>query len=142
MEFKNIFISLVVVIIGFMGIFALVNQFNTDYGTQAGDTFNNTANQVKLYQNTTQLSISASENLATTEASGQSSGSVSDLIKQSLSTIKLLPRLAGMSEAIIRDIGSGVLKIPSSIIELGIALFVFIFALTIAYLLLIGSKKL
>ena len=142
MEYKNVFISIGIVLIALIGITQLIGQWNNDYSATAGSTLNRTFTHMQQISNDTLISTGRSSAIdtQTVEGTGQTS-STSNLIQKSLSTIKRVPQLLGLVPSLLNDAAS-IIGVPTIIVDIIVTIFFFVFALTFAYLLLIGAKGL
>jgi hypothetical protein len=142
MDFKNIFIGLGVMLIGIIGVFGILNSWNSYYSMDVGSTFNDTLSGVQDITDNTMDEIKISSGLSTQTAEGAGQDTpTEEIAKQSVSTIKLMPKLIGLVPSLLNDIGS-IIGIPVEIVAIGVSLFIIVFALTFAYLLLLGVRRL
>lgn len=139
MEYKDVFISIGVVLIGMFGIFGMIAQWNINYSTTAGSSFNETLNKISLINNISDVGNSVGSNTQTAEGSGETDPQGS-LIKQSLSTLKKIPAMVGIFNSLLWD-SARTMQIPDVITGIALTIFMFIFGLTFAYILLLGAKK-
>jgi hypothetical protein len=140
MEYRDVFISLAVVVVGIVAILGLANDWNTSYGNNAGSTFNQTLTRVSILTNLTDISSSVAGNTQTPDGAGETEAQAG-LIKQSLSTLKKIPVLMGLVPDLLSD-GAAILGAPSWLVTIGRVVFLFVFAITFAYILLLGAKRL
>jgi hypothetical protein len=140
MEYRDVFVSLAVVVVGIVGILGLMSDWNTAYSQNAGASFNQTLTHVQLLNNLTGISNDVAGNTQTEDGSGETDAQAG-LIKQSLSTLKKIPVLLGLVPALYSDAAS-ILGAPSWLVAVGRVVFLFVFAITFAYLLLLGAKRL
>lgn len=140
MEYKNVFIALTIVTIAIIGMFSWLNEWNTLYVNDAGSSFNNTLKSTSLISNITNIQYQINQNIESKEGQGIIDATY-DLTKRAISIITIIPRMIGLYESVISDIGI-ILNIPPVLINIGITVFIVSFGITLAYLLLLGAKKL
>jgi hypothetical protein len=140
MEYEKVFATIAIVAVSVLAVFAMINHYNTAYGTSVGDSFNNTLQSVNVISNLTKYTIDASDATQDIEGSGTTDPQ-SNLISRSLRIITILPRLLGLVPDILYE-GAIVLGVPEEYTTIAVAVFVFSFTLLLAYLLLIGVKRL
>lgn len=141
MEYKQLFASMAIALVGLVAFLGLAADFNSTYGTDLGSDINETTSRVEsaISSNLTQTGREAGS--AGTPQEGQSLGSGSDsLARRGLRIITLLPQLMGLPQALIRDIG-GLFGVPPVIVSVGIDVFIFSFVVTLGYLLILGVRK-
>lgn len=139
MNLKNVLVMLFIVAISLVGLLTWVTQMNNDYGMTVGTTFNSTLNSVNLVNNLTNISKDLADS-ASEESGANTGGGITALVSKSLTAITILPELLGLVPSIMNDF-MGVLKIPETIQQIVRILFISVFALTIAYLLILGVQK-
>lgn len=141
MEFKDLFTSMAIVLIGVIAFFSIAGDFNTTYGTDLGNDMNDTRTHVQdmLQSNLSIVSGEASEATQASEGASLGSGETG-LATRALRVITGIPKLFGMVPSLIRE-GANVLDIPDSIQDVGVWVFLFASALTLAYLLLLGVSR-
>lgn len=145
MELKQLFIGITVVIVGMLAITTWINGLNTAYtttdsaGAQMGSTFNNSLKTAALINNITSTGKELGNNTVGQEGAGETS-QTDGLIKKSTSAFVTTYRLFGIIPSMFND-ANQVLKIPEPYIDIARAIFIVSLALTIAYLFLLGVKK-
>lgn len=140
MEFQQIFVTFAVVMIGVISIFTLMNYYNVSYGTNIAGNFSNTAGHIQnVTGSITGLATTSANNTYVTSGAGSGSTSA-DLINRGLSVITLLPNLLGIAPSLISD-GAVIMDIPATYVNIAIAVFMFGFAILLAYMLIVGVRR-
>lgn len=140
MDIKEVLISVAVVVIALFGIFAFMGNLNASYGTSMGDTFNESININDLLQNVTSAGTDLASTTQAVEASAQESQTDS-LYSQARSAFSITTRLLGIVPKLIKQAAIA-FKIPEPYWKVGQAIFISVFGLTIAYILLLGVRRL
>jgi hypothetical protein len=145
MEFQQIFITFTIILIGTVGFITLLNYNNNAYGVQLiSPDLQNSSNSIITATNNTILSLSIqSANSTITGNGGQSTSGTSQstlLVTRGLNTITLLPQLLVLAPTVITS-GASAIGIPQSYANLGIAVFFFGFAILMAYMLIVGVRR-
>lgn len=142
MEFKDLFLALVVVSVGLFAFLGLATSFNSSYGTTMGVEFENEYStlQGSIVGN---LSEQGARSTASGfQESGQDSGtSENNLLRRALSIMNTIPNLIALPGNLIRTAGNTI-NAPGFIIDLSVWAFNFAFILTLAYLFITGSRRL
>lgn len=142
MDYKDLFTSMGIVLVGIIAFFAIAGDFNNAYGTNLGDDMNGTRTHVQDLLTNTLGDVSGDVGNATQAREGASLGSgETGLITRALTVITSIPQLFGLVPAVIRD-GASVLGIPDSIVIIGEWVFLFAVGVTLAYLFLLGISRL
>lgn len=131
-----------VVLVCIIAIFSFITNWNNTYGQNVGSSFNNTYSDVAVLINTNMFNLSTQVANNTNTQSGAGTTSVNiDLASRALSVITSLGAMLGLIPALFTD-GALLLGIPS--VYAGIAgwIFIFMFAILFAYLLIIGVRRL
>lgn len=139
MEYKDVFISVAIVAIAVIGILGYVSSMNEAYGDTAGSSFNETMLHVNVIGNITSIGNTVGGNTQTEDGAGDSD-TQQNIIKQSLRTLKVVPQLLGIVPALISD-AQKIAGAPDWIVNILRAIFIFVFALTFAYILILGAKR-
>ena len=141
MDFKNIGVSVFVVLIGIVAWVTLLNQFNDDYGTSGGSQFNATLSRVDdLTGEAEDLQIGLAN--STGSGSGTSTGTgLDDLVSKGLSGLTKIPVLLGIIPAMMRDMLS-LADIEGVYADILVAIFNIAFAITFIYVLILGVRRL
>lgn len=140
MEFERVFVGVAVALVGIVAILGLANFYNGEYGTDAGNSFNSTLTSVAVLSNITYISNTAGANAQPSEGSGADS-TQGDLIQRSLRIITVVPTLLGLAPDLISE-AAAIIGVPEIYVQVATAIFVFSFVMLLAYLLLLGVKKL
>lgn len=142
MEFEKVFKSIAVVIVGVIAYFWLIGSWNTAYGQTVGNSSNATYNEVTLLMSTSisQLGVNAS-NATITPSGGGPATSSADLVSRGLGVITTIPVMLGLIPAIFND-GAYLLGIPQQYVSIASTIFIFLFAILFAYLIIIGVRRL
>lgn len=140
MEYKDVFASLAVVLICVIGFLGWINFLNGEYGTSVGNEFNSTLSRVDLLSNLTALSTGASQN--TIAENGAAPGdSQENFARRALGTLTLLPTMLGIVPDVLYE-GSEIIGVSDTVVNIAVLVFMFAFALTFAYILILGIKQL
>lgn len=141
MDFQQIFVTVAIILVGVMGSLGLIGYWNTSYGTNTSVGFNTTLIAVQSFSNTTITNLGTQTGNATTVSSGAGSTSTTgDLINRGLAVIIAVPKLLDLVPAMIND-AAIMLGIPDIYVVIGVAVFLFGFALLFAYLMILGAKR-
>jgi hypothetical protein len=142
MEIKDVFISGMVIVVAIVGVLAWISSLNNAYDTTVGSTFNTTMNQVQtvVYANLSGLAVSTANNTQVAEGGGSSDQQAS-ITSQSGGSLRLATRLLGIIPSIIDD-GAQLLGIPAQYTLIARYTFLFVFGITIAYILYLGVRSL
>ena len=145
MEFTEIFTGIAVVLVLITSIFGLTNVWNNAYGSTLGEEsqFNNTKTRVETMLQTSFVDegLTYGESTQPTAGAGSDGDQQDNMIKRALRTIGLIDDLIGLIPALMKD-GAAALNIPQIYWQIGQALFYIIFAITLAYLLILGARTL
>lgn len=140
MEIKDVFLSIVVVMVAIIAVFSWMNGMNDAYGVDAGSTFNNTKGQVGLFTNISAISTQVGNNTFYESGSAPSTQD-EGLIQKAKSSISLIGDLFGIVPALIKDAGL-IVGIPAPYIDLATYAFIFILGITIVYITFLGVRNL
>jgi len=142
MEYERLFGTIGVVIISVIALFSLLNFYNESYNTNVGGNFTNTLSHVSAIGNATLINMSNEGANATQAIEGAGAvGGLIDLATRSLQIITIVPTLMGLVPALMED-AAIMIGIPPEYVAIGVAIFLFSFIILLAYLLLIGTKRL
>jgi hypothetical protein len=145
MEITEVFTGMAIVLIGIIAIFGVAANFNTTYGSSIGSEgeFSETITRVEAIIGTGLVDegLEYADSTQVIPGAGESTNQNDNLIRRALSTISLLPQLVGLAPALIKE-GAVALNLPDIYWRLGQALFWIVFSITLAYLLLIGARRL
>lgn len=141
MEFKNIFLGLGVVLVLVVSMFGFLDAINSEYDSDVGVGLNGTRGNVQTLLEKNLLNESFEYAQSTQPQAGAESQQGEDnLISRALNSIGLVDDLLGIIPALMKDAGEA-LNIPQIYIRIAEALFWIIFSLTLAYLLLLGIRR-
>lgn len=142
MELEDVFISGMVVLVAIIGILSWLSGMNSAYDMTAGSSFNATLTHTQglLDTNLSNMGLNVANNTQLAEGPGTSDQEQS-LLEQSRSTFSLLTDLLGIIPSMIED-GATIIGIPEAYTSIAKWTFLFVFGLTIAYILLLGVKSL
>jgi len=145
MEFTELFTGLAVVLVAIISIFGLTASWNAEYGSNlAGDSeFNDTVTRVSNILGTdfVDKGLDYGKSTQPKEGAGSDEDEQTGIIRRSLRTIGLIDDLVGLVPSLIKE-GAVALNIPESYYRIAQTLFWIIFAITLAYLLLLGARRL
>lgn len=142
MEFKDLFVSMGIVLIGIIAIFGVLNTWNDHYGTNVDGGLNTTKSNVQTLLNNNLSSVSQDTiSTAKSKSGSATTDSEEGLIKKSLNTIKRLYALIDIVPTVLSE-GAQALGISPAIVEVGKWIFGFCAVVTLAYLLLLGVRRL
>lgn len=141
MEIKDVVISGMVVLVAVIAITGWLGSMNTAYNMNAGASFNTTIShtQTLLNTNLSSMSKNVANNTQIAEGAG-TSDQEQGLLEQSRGTFSILTDLLGIIPSMIED-GASIVGIPSEYTFIAKWTFLFVFGLTIAYILLLGVKS-
>lgn len=140
MDIKEVLIAVSVLVIALIGIFAFVGNLNASYGGTMGSTFNKSIDVSALLNNVTNTGTELGSTTQPDEASAQDS-QTDNLITQSRSAFSITTRLLGIVPKLIKQAAIA-LQIPEAYWKVGQAIFLSVFALTLAFILLLGVRRL
>lgn len=146
MEFQQIFVTFVVILIGTVGFITMLNYEGTAYNTNLiSPELKNASDGVMSATNNTLLSIGTDQMGNSTlvgSGSGQNTAGTTQsalLVTRGLNTITILPQLLPIGGAIITSSAS-VLSVQAYS-GLAISVFYFGFAILMAYMLIVGVRR-
>lgn len=145
MDIKDVFVSVAVVLIGMIAVLTFMSQINTEYNTNLGGTFNNSMKQVQLLQNVRDVGGTVGNNTQFPEGGGEED--IDKLLgRKSLSTFSKVTKMLGIIPSLIGDAGniiSGAVGLDGDNLYVEIAQFIFVavFAILLAFILLLGVKR-
>lgn len=145
MEFIEIFSGFAILFVGILAIIGLSASFQESYGTNLVGTgvFNDalTNAQLNLTTGFVKKGLTYGNSTIAGEGQGTSTNQGDNLIIRAWNSITLMNELIGITPALIQDAGAA-LNIPSIYLQIASAVFWTVFALTLAYLLIIGGRRL
>ena len=143
MEFEKIFASIGVVLIAILAYTAIIGSWSIAYNNNnVGSTFASTYNDAAALSNSTLFSLGIQVGNNTNSQSGAGSTSSStDIYSRALSIITAVPTLLGLVPALFND-AAVIFGIPATYIGVAAWIFMFTFAILMAYLLIIGVRRL
>lgn len=142
MEFKDLFLALVVVSVGLFAFLGLADGLNTSYGTNIGAEFESEYSSLQSNIVGNLSSQGAQSTASGFQESGQDSGtSENNLLRRALSIMSTIPNMIGLPGKLIRTAGNSI-NAPPFIIDLSVWTFNFAFILTLAYLFITGGRRL
>jgi len=145
MEFTEIFNALAVVLVMIVAIFGLTATWNLEYGSTLGEDaeFNETLSKVTTLLEDEYVDEGLVYAGSTQPVEGQGSATTQQdgMIKRALRSIGLIDNLIGVIPALIKD-GSEALNLNSIFWRIGQSAFWITFAITLAYLLILGARRL
>jgi hypothetical protein len=140
MEFGKVFVTLGVVMIAIIAIMSFISSLNTTYSENLGNTFNNTLNITQRYNTIAGYGQEVGGTAILSNTTAGQENAQAGLITRAVKTIVKIPELFSIIPAMINDL-SVAADIPTEYVNIGIAVFFFISALTIATILLLGVNK-
>jgi hypothetical protein len=145
MEFTELFTALAVVLVAILSIFGLTASWNAEYGSSLGvdEEFNGTLTRVSNILGTdfVDKGLEYGKSTQPNEGAGSDEDEQTGIIRRSLRTIGLIDDLVGLVPTLIKE-GATALNVPESYWRVAVTLFWIIFAITLAYLLLLGARRL
>jgi len=145
MEFTEIFNAFAILLCGVLFIGGLITVYNTEYSENVGNTgvFSNSITNIEL--NLTEGFVNRGLTYAnsTTPAEGQgtSTDQSDNILKRAWNTITNIRQLIGLVPALMNE-GAAAINIPQIYTSIAKALFWTIFSITLAYLLILGGRRL
>lgn len=141
MDFNKLMQAIGVVLIGLIGSFTLMTYWNYNYGSDLGNSFNETSQHMLSISDSVLINTSLESANSTYTTSGGSQGDASvSLSARALNFFTIIPSLFGIFPSLLQD-AAGVFGIPPEYTGIATALFLFSFALTFAVYLLLGAKR-
>jgi hypothetical protein len=141
MDFIDVFKMAGVILIGIFVFFPLATDFNKEYGSNIGDSLSETRNKVEgmLYSNLSDMSVQTGNTVNPESGAGDTSKE-EGLIRRSTEAIGKFGKLITIVPTAMGEAGDA-LGIPEQIVEIGKYMFIFAFAITFAYVLLLGAQS-
>lgn len=141
MDFGEILVSVVVVLLFVVGLFAVMNDFNKGYGVDMGAELADSRQKVDNITSNTLINI-GEETAANLEDEDGSSPPDAEqgIIQRSVSTFNLIKDLSALVPVLIQE-GGAAIGIPSVFTRMAMYLFVTLFALAFAFLLFTGARS-
>lgn len=141
MDYKQVFISLVVVFVAAFAIFGFVGSLNKGY-SYAGADLDTEFYATFGVMNKTLETLATDVGQNTRNDAGATLEAPSEgIISKAWSTFQQLPTLLSLVPALLSD-AARLLEIPSVYVSAAQWIFIFAFSLTMAYLLLLGVQRL
>lgn len=145
MDFKDLFVGMAIILVGLVAFIGFSSVLNNEYGSTLGqdEVFNNTYNHVYglLESDLIEGGVDIADTTLTEEGADVGDTADESLTRRALKTIGMLSLLPGVIPALISD-GGNVLNIHPTIVMAAKSVFYAAFGLTLAYLLLLGVRKL
>lgn len=140
MEFQQVFVTFAVILVATIGILGFTTYLNTSYNTNVTAGFNTTTQHIQSI-NTAVIGIGTNTANSTITNSGTGTGSTSaDLVNRGLGVITQLPTMLGIAPSLMSD-AANMLDIPTTYVNIAIVVFFFGFALLMAYMLIVGVRR-
>lgn len=140
MEPKDIFVSFAAVLVVILAALYFMNDLSDTYGvSDVGSSFNNTMTSTRILQNLTDLSGTAGSGLETDEGGGITDVD-QNILSKGLRVFRILGRLVGLGEDLMQD-AAVILGIPQIYVQIGSIVFLFVFSVTILYILILGVRR-
>lgn len=142
MEYKDLFLALIVIALATTGYVGLANDFNASWNTNISSGLETQVEEIRVgvtgnLSNTAQQSADkGSAELGSSQGTGED-----NVYQQALRMIRTIPTLAGLPGKLIQVAGSA-LGVPPWITDVFYWLFNFVFWITLAYLLITGVRSL
>lgn len=141
MDFIDVFKVGAVILVGIFVFFPLATDFNKEYGSSLGDDLSTTRTNVEdmLSSNLSDISTQTGDSISPTSGAAASSNE-EGLISRSTEAISKFGTLITIIPTAMGEAGSA-LGIPDNIVEIAKYVFIFTFAITFAYVLLLGATS-
>lgn len=141
MDFIDLFKAMGVVVIGLIAFFSLATDLNLQYGSDIGSNLSSTRDRVQGLIVTDLNTTANSAGASILPQSGADEGDEDqNLLRRARNTLSQFNNLLGLPASVIRDAGD-VLSVPELMTDIAVWTFYFTFALTMAYLLLLGIRR-
>ena len=143
MEITRLFMMIGVALVSIISILSFINMHSNNYGyTDIGTNFSKTTSHVQSITNITINSLGTQAANSSQAASGSASSvtSTAQLAYRGLLIIGIIPQIFGLIPLMIQDAGI-ILGIPETYLIIGSAVFLFIIAMFLAYVFVLGSKR-
>lgn len=143
MEFQQVFKTFAIILVSTIAIIGFLSYEGTVYNTNITDSnLSSSATLINTQLSNTLPGIATSTANATTTSSGGSTGTTGgDLTQRGLGVITLLPSLINIAPSILLS-SATIIGIPQVYTNIAIYVFFFGFALLLAYMLIIGVRRL
>lgn len=146
MEFTEIFGAFAVLLVGVIAIGGLITGYGNAYGDTVGNETGQFANSLSsiessLTNNFVNNGLNYANATQATEGQGTSTDQSDNLIKRAWNSINLMRELVGFAPALMKD-GANAIGIDNIYWQIGEALFWTIFSVTLAYVLIVGARRL
>jgi hypothetical protein len=147
MQYESVFISLAVILVGFLAFFGangIVTSFNEEYNQTFLINDSGFAGVISRVNNNISPQFrSVGENLGGATEGEEGSGTTDEnagLIKSALRVISGVKDIMGLAPSAMKE-GGRAIGIGEEYIDIGVTVFVFVFALMFGYLLLLGVRR-
>jgi hypothetical protein len=141
MDPKDLFITVGVVLIAIIGGITFIAGLDNNYEGQISQQVDSIKHTQRVLNNSfSSMGVELGDSVNPAEGGGVGEGTI-NLATRSLRAITALPKLLGIIPTALRD-GAVSLGIPETYASIAIIIFIGVFGITIAYLLITGARSL